>query len=59
MEELVAEGLTRAIGVSNFLPEHLDRLAAASCTVPAVNQIELHPWSRSSRSAPTTPGGAS
>jgi diketogulonate reductase-like aldo/keto reductase len=43
MEELVAAGLTRAIGVSNFLPEHLDRLAAASSTVPAVNQIELHP----------------
>ena len=43
MEELVAAGLARAIGVSNFLPEHLDRLAAASSTVPAVNQIELHP----------------
>jgi 2,5-diketo-D-gluconate reductase A len=43
MEELLAEGKTRAIGVSNFLPEHLDRLAAESATVPAVNQIELHP----------------
>ena len=43
MEELLAEGLTRAIGVSNFMPEHLDRLAAASSTVPAVNQIECHP----------------
>jgi 2,5-diketo-D-gluconate reductase A len=43
MEELQAEGLTRAIGVSNFLPEHLDRLADESSTVPAVNQIELHP----------------
>ena len=43
MEELMAEGLTRAIGVSNFLPEHLDRLAAVSSTVPAVNQIECHP----------------
>jgi diketogulonate reductase-like aldo/keto reductase len=43
MEELRDEGLTRAIGVSNFLPEHLDRLAAASSTVPAVNQIECHP----------------
>jgi 2,5-diketo-D-gluconate reductase A len=43
MEELLAEGLTRAIGVSNFLPGHLDRLAAASSTVPAVNQIECHP----------------
>src|SRR3954452_17564025 len=43
MEELLEEGKTRAIGVSNFLPEHLDRLAAESSTVPAVNQIELHP----------------
>ena len=43
MEELRDEGLTRAIGVSNFLPEHLDRLAAGSSTVPAVNQIECHP----------------
>ena len=43
MEELRDEGLTRAIGVSNFMPEHLDRLAAASSTVPAVNQIECHP----------------
>jgi diketogulonate reductase-like aldo/keto reductase len=43
MEQLLTEGLTRAIGVSNFLPEHLDRLAATSSTVPAVNQIECHP----------------
>jgi diketogulonate reductase-like aldo/keto reductase len=43
MEELLAEGKIRAIGVSNFLAEHLDRLAADSPTVPAVNQIELHP----------------
>jgi diketogulonate reductase-like aldo/keto reductase len=43
MEQLAAEGKTRAIGVCNFLPGHLDRLAAESSTVPAVNQIELHP----------------
>jgi 2,5-diketo-D-gluconate reductase A len=43
MEQLRDEGLTRAIGVSNFLPEHLDRLAEVSTTVPATNQIELHP----------------
>ncbi|MCW2696678.1 MAG: 2,5-didehydrogluconate reductase [Modestobacter sp.] len=43
MEDLLAEGLTRAIGVSNFLPGHLDRLAAAGSVVPAVNQIECHP----------------
>nr|WP_154770168.1 aldo/keto reductase [Nakamurella alba] len=43
MTELVDEGLVRDIGVSNFTPEYLDRLAAESDTVPAVNQIELHP----------------
>ncbi|GAA2710539.1 aldo/keto reductase [Actinoplanes palleronii] len=43
LEDLLAEGLTRAIGVSNFLPEHLDRVIALGGTVPAVNQIELHP----------------
>jgi diketogulonate reductase-like aldo/keto reductase len=43
MEELLAEGKTRSIGVSNFLAEHLDRLAAETRTVPAINQIELHP----------------
>jgi 2,5-diketo-D-gluconate reductase A len=44
MAEMLAEGKIRAIGVSNFLPEHLDRFAATSPVVPAVNQIELHPW---------------
>ncbi|WP_370882738.1 aldo/keto reductase [Kineosporia succinea] len=43
LEELAADQKTRAIGVSNFLPEHLERLAALGGTVPAVNQIELHP----------------
>jgi 2,5-diketo-D-gluconate reductase A len=43
LERFAEGGLTRSIGVSNFLPEHLDRLAAESGTVPAVNQIELHP----------------
>ncbi len=42
-EALASEGLIRSIGVSNFLPEHLERLLAESDTVPAVNQIELHP----------------
>ncbi|GAA0908560.1 aldo/keto reductase [Streptomyces thermoalcalitolerans] len=42
-EKLYSEGRARAIGVSNFLPEHLDRLAAETSVVPAVNQIELHP----------------
>jgi diketogulonate reductase-like aldo/keto reductase len=42
-EKLHSDGLIRAIGVSNFLPEHLDRLIAETSVVPAVNQIELHP----------------
>lgn len=43
LEQLNADGKARSIGVSNFLPEHLERLADESDTVPAVNQIELHP----------------
>lgn len=42
-EKLAADGRARAIGVSNFQPDHLDRLAAECDTIPAVNQIELHP----------------
>ncbi|MFF5104210.1 aldo/keto reductase [Streptomyces sp. NPDC000134] len=42
-EKLLADGRARAIGVSNFLPEHLERLAGETSVVPAVNQIELHP----------------
>jgi 2,5-diketo-D-gluconate reductase A len=42
-EKLLADGKARAIGVSNFQPAHLDRLAEETDTVPAVNQIELHP----------------
>jgi 2,5-diketo-D-gluconate reductase A len=44
LEELHRDGRVRAIGVSNFQPAHLDRLAAETGTVPAVNQIELHPY---------------
>jgi 2,5-diketo-D-gluconate reductase A len=43
LESLYAQGLVRAIGVSNFLPDHLDTLLAGSTVVPAVNQIEVHP----------------
>jgi 2,5-diketo-D-gluconate reductase A len=43
MEEVRGLGLARSIGVSNFLPEHLDRVAALGGSVPTVNQIELHP----------------
>jgi 2,5-diketo-D-gluconate reductase A len=42
-EKLYADGAVRAIGVSNFLPEHLARLLAETDVVPAVNQIEVHP----------------
>jgi 2,5-diketo-D-gluconate reductase A len=39
-----ADGRARSIGVSNFQVAHLERLMAESDTVPAVNQIELHPY---------------
>ncbi|MFG3258555.1 aldo/keto reductase [Streptomyces sp. NPDC048172] len=42
-EKLYADGRARAIGVSNFQPTHLKRLIDLGGTVPAVNQIELHP----------------
>ncbi|MFI0235513.1 aldo/keto reductase [Streptomyces sp. NPDC016845] len=42
-EEIYKSGRARAIGVSNFLPEHVDKLIAETSVVPAVNQIELHP----------------
>jgi 2,5-diketo-D-gluconate reductase A len=44
LEEFKEDGRARSIGVSNFQVEHLERLAAESDTVPAVNQIELHPY---------------
>ncbi|KRN28722.1 2,5-diketo-d-gluconate reductase [Lactobacillus selangorensis] len=37
-------GLIRSIGVSNFLPEHLDRLQKETGVMPVLNQIELHPY---------------
>lgn len=43
LEKLLADGRVRAIGVSNFLPEHVQRLVDLGGTVPAVNQVELHP----------------
>ncbi|MFF4899106.1 aldo/keto reductase [Streptomyces sp. NPDC001068] len=43
LEKLYADGRTRAIGVSNFQPAHLERLLGAASVVPAVNQVELHP----------------
>ena len=44
LEEFKGDGRARSIGVSNFQVEHLERLASETETVPAVNQIEVHPY---------------
>jgi len=44
LETLLADGKVRAIGVSNFMPGHLNHLLAETSLVPAVNQIEVHPY---------------
>ena len=44
LEEFKADGRARSIGVSNFQLPHLERLIRETDTVPAVNQIELHPY---------------
>jgi 2,5-diketo-D-gluconate reductase A len=44
LEEFKRDGRARSIGVSNFQIEHLEALAAETDTVPAVNQIEVHPY---------------
>jgi len=44
MEEIYATGRVRAIGVSNFQPAHLQRLISETGTVPAINQVEIHPY---------------
>ncbi|MFZ0832900.1 MAG: aldo/keto reductase [Mycobacterium sp.] len=44
LEEFAKDGRARSIGVSNFQPGHLDRLAGETTTVPAVNQVEIHPY---------------
>lgn len=44
LETLLADGKVRAIGISNFMPEHLERLLPETKVVPAVNQIEVHPY---------------
>jgi diketogulonate reductase-like aldo/keto reductase len=43
-ESFLAEGRARAIGVSNFSPAHLRALIDATDVVPAVNQVEVHPY---------------
>jgi diketogulonate reductase-like aldo/keto reductase len=44
LEQLLADGRVRAIGVSNFMPDHLDDLLKNTSVVPAVNQVEVHPY---------------
>lgn len=44
LEELLAEGKVRAIGISNFMPHHLTQLLDQTEVVPAVNQVEMHPY---------------
>ncbi|MFJ4668364.1 aldo/keto reductase [Kitasatospora purpeofusca] len=44
LEALLADGKVRAIGVSNFMPDHLDALLKQATVVPAVNQVEVHPY---------------
>jgi diketogulonate reductase-like aldo/keto reductase len=44
LERIHAEKRARAIGVSNFMPAHLEELLACAQVVPAVNQIEVHPF---------------
>ena len=48
LEKLLSDGKVRAIGVSNFMPDHLARLLQETAVVPAVNQIEVHPYFRQS-----------
>ena len=43
LEQLHSEGVAKAIGVSNFQPEHLERILESGSVVPAINQVELHP----------------
>ncbi|MFI6695459.1 aldo/keto reductase [Streptomyces sp. NPDC050433] len=44
LEEIYRSGRVRAIGVSNFQPNHLRRIMDGSVVVPAINQIEVHPY---------------
>jgi 2,5-diketo-D-gluconate reductase A len=44
LEELYLDGRIRAIGVSNFQPDHLRRLVDSAKVVPVINQVEMHPY---------------
>jgi 2,5-diketo-D-gluconate reductase A len=56
--ELREAGLTRSVGVSNFQPDHLDAIVTATGVVPAVNQIEAHPYFDNPARAATLRHGA-
>lgn len=44
LEKLLSESKVRAIGISNFMAEHIERLLPKATVVPAINQIEVHPY---------------
>jgi 2,5-diketo-D-gluconate reductase A len=54
MTDLLESGRLRSIGVSNFQPEHLDRIIDATGVTPAVNQIEVHPHFRNAAASDAT-----
>jgi 2,5-diketo-D-gluconate reductase A len=43
MAQLLDDGRLRSVGVSNFQPEHLERIISETAVIPAVNQVEMHP----------------
>ena len=48
MIEILNDGKARAIGVSNFMPEHLERIINETGVIPAANQVQAHPYSPNS-----------
>lgn len=44
MEKLLEKGKAKAIGISNFSQAEMDKLLSETTIVPAVHQLELHPW---------------
>ena len=44
LEKLYADGKCKAIGVSNYMPRHLDELMEANMSLPMINQCEFHPY---------------